>query len=231
MKDLKTLTSVAVLVSALGTAAVASSSGTVDVLPNGTYNGSAGGKSYWGGSHSSVGTCEFSNHQDGSFGNYTPGSLKWSVTSAATITVQASKVWKIWGTPVGANNDLVAATAGNDVTDSTGGLYDKNNNFVGNVTVDYNGSKRLNTAFINDRNGSQTSHPASKTFNNNGDSNPVTNVRAIITHGGGSTQVGDTMSGSADFELRGHILLTQELENKLHSNAQYYVPHEFTCLQ
>jgi hypothetical protein len=39
------------------------------------------------------------------------------------------------------------------------------------------------------------------------------------------------MSGSADFELRGHILLTQEVENKLHSNAQYYVPHEFTCLQ
>ena len=231
MKTLKTLTSVAVLVSALGTVAVASnnSSGTVD--PVGNYTGSTGGKAYWGGYNPGGSECVFSNHQDGSFGTYTPGSLKWSVASAAKITIQARNVWKIWGTPVGANNDLVAATAGNDVTDSTGMLYDENDNFVGNVTVDYNGSKRKATAFINDRTNSKTKHDDIKTWNNGGDSNPVTNVRAIITHGGGGTQVGDTMSGSADFELRGHILLTQEVENKLRSNAQYYVPHEFTCLQ
>jgi hypothetical protein len=231
MKALRTLTSVAVLVSALGTVAVANSSGKVDVSPNGTYSGSLGGKAYWGGSHSTVGTCEFSNHQDGSFGTYTPGSLKWSVTSAAKITVQASKVWKIWGTPIGANNDLSAATDGADIADSTGQLWEVNGDMVGTVTVDYNGSKRINTAFLNDRSGNQTSHDDVKTWNNGGDSNPVTNVRAIITHGGGGTQLGDTMSGSADFELRGHILLTQEVENKLRSNTQYYVPHEFTCLQ
>ena len=229
MKALKTLTSVAVLVSALGTAAVANSSGTVD--PVGNYSGSAGGKAYWGGYNISKGECVFSNHSDGEFGTYSPGSYKWSVSSAAKITVQASHVWKIFGTPVGANNDLTAATSGGDVTDSTGELWEVGGSKVGNVTVDYNGSKRLNTQFVNDRTNNITSHPVSKTWNNGGNSNPVTNVRTIITHGGGGTQEGDTMSGSANFELRGHILLTEELENKLRSSTQYYVPHEFTCLQ
>ena len=226
MKALKTLTSVAVLVSALGTAAVASSSGKVDVPGNGNYSGTAGGKAYWGGYNPGGSECVFSNHQNGDFGNYTPGSLKWSVSSAAKITVQARNVWKIFGTPVGANNDLDTATSGADVTDSTGGLYDTAGNFVGNVTVDYNGSKRLNTHFVNDRSNGKTSHPVTKTWNNGGDSNPATNVRIVVTHG-----TNDTMSGSADFELRGHILLTEEVENKLRSNTQYYVPHEFTCLQ
>lgn len=225
MKALKTLTSVAVLVSALGTVAVANNNSTGIVDPVGGYTGTKGGKAYWGGYNPGGSECVFSNHQNGDFGTYTPGSLKWSVSTAAKITVQARNVWKIWGTPVGAQNDLAAATSSADVTDSRGMLYDDNNNFVDYVTVDYNGSKRTNTHFVNDRTGWKTAH-TDQTWNNNGDSNPVTNVRIIVTNG-----PSDTMSGSADFELRGHILLTQEVENKLRSNTKYYVPHEFTCLQ